>query len=121
MAFLKLGENRKLKDLEISVNMKNLGIGDEGVRDLERLGPRTGGCYLLSCFSHAQLFVTLWTIAHQAPLSKGFSRQGHWSGLSFPSAGDLPNPGIKPRSPAMQVDSLPTEPPGKPKTNSVLP
>ena len=45
MAFLKLGENRKLKDLEISVNMKNLGTGDEGVRDLERLGPRTGGCY----------------------------------------------------------------------------
>ena len=83
MAFLKLGENRKLKDLEISVNMKNLGIGDEGVRDLERLGPRTGGCYLLSCFSHAQLFVTLWTIAHQAPLPKGFSRQGHWSGLPF--------------------------------------
>ena len=98
MAFLKLGENRKLKDLEISVNMKNLGIGDEGVRDLERLGPRTGGCYLLSCFSHAQLFVTLWTIAHQAPLSKGFSRQGHWSGLPCPPAENLPDPGIEPKS-----------------------
>ena len=46
-------------------------------------------------FSHVRLFATLWTAAHQAPLSMGFSRQEHWSGLPFPSPGDLPDPGIK--------------------------
>ena len=60
------------------------------------------------------LFATPWTVAHQAPLSMGFSRQEYWSGLPFPSPGDLPNPGIKPRSPALQTDALPSEPPGKP-------
>ena len=60
------------------------------------------------------LFVTLWTVAHQAPPSMGFSRQEYWSGLPFPSPGDLPDPGIKPRSPAMQADALTSEPPGKP-------
>ena len=58
-------------------------------------------------FSHVQIFVTPWTIAHQAPLSMGFSRQEHGSGLPFPSPEDLPNPGIEPASPAWQVDSLP--------------
>ena len=56
--------------------------------------------------------VTLWTEALQAPLSTGFSRQEYRSGLPFPSPGDLPDPGVKIRSPAFQVDSLPTEPPG---------
>ena len=61
-------------------------------------------------FSHQVMsnsFVTLWTVAHQAPLSMRFHRQEHWSGLPFPSPGDLPNPGIEPMSPARQVDSLP--------------
>ena len=62
---------------------------------------------VLSRFSHVQLFVTPWTIAHQAPLSMGFSRQEYWSGLPFPPPGGLPNPGIEPRSPALQADSLP--------------
>ena len=58
---------------------------------------------------------TPWTVAHQPPLSVGFPRQEHWSGLPFPSPGDLSNPGIKPRSrPALQEDSLLTEPLGKP-------
>ena len=57
---------------------------------------------------------TPWTLARQAPLSKGFSRQESWSELPFPSPGDLPNPGIKPWSPVLQEDSLPTEVPGKP-------
>ena len=52
---------------------------------------------------------TPWTIAHQAPLSMGFSRQEYWSGLPFPSPGDLANPGIKPGSPALQADDLLTE------------
>ena len=56
-------------------------------------------------------------IAHQAPQSMGFSRQEHWSGLPFHSPGDLPDPGIKSRSPALQADSLPSEPPGKPYYN----
>ena len=54
--------------------------------------------------------VTPWTVACQVPLSMGFSRQEYWNGLPFPSPGDLPNPGIKPRSPALQADSLPIEP-----------
>ena len=53
---------------------------------------------------------TSWTAAHQAPLSMGFSRQEYWSGLPFPSPGDLPDPGIKPESPVLQADSLPAEP-----------
>ena len=57
-------------------------------------------------------FVTLWTVVCQAPLSMEFSRQEYWSGQPFPSPGDLPHPGIKPRSPAVQADSLPSEPPG---------
>ena len=55
--------------------------------------------------------MTPWTVAHKAPLSIGFSRQENWSGLTFPSPGDLPNPGNKPGSPALQADSLPSEPP----------
>ena len=64
--------------------------------------------------SRVQLFVTPWTVAYQAPPSMGFSRQEYWSGLPFPSPGDLPDPGIEPRSPTLQADALPSEPPGKP-------
>ena len=53
---------------------------------------------MLSRFSRVQLFVTLWTVARQAPLPMGFSRQEYWSGLPFPSPGDVPRPGIKPES-----------------------
>ena len=56
--------------------------------------------------------VTPWTVARQTPLSMGFSMQEYWSGLPFPPPGDLPNPGIEPRSPALQASSLPTELPG---------
>ena len=61
-----------------------------------------------------RLFATPWTVAYQAPLSMGFSRPECWSGLLFPSPGDLPNPGIEPGSPTLQADALPSEPPGKP-------
>ena len=67
---------------------------------------------LLSCFSRVRLCATPWTVAHQAPLSMGFSRQKYWSGLPFPSPGDLPNPRIEPRSPSLQADTLTSEPPG---------
>ena len=63
--------------------------------------------------SHVQL-MTPWTVACQVPLSMGFSRQEYWSGLPFPSPGDLPDPGIELRSPALQADSLPIELQGKP-------
>ena len=56
----------------------------------------------------------------QAPLSMGFSRQDYWSGLPFPSPGDLPNPGIEHRSPALQADALSSEPPGKPKAYTLM-
>ena len=59
---------------------------------------------------------TLWTVAHQAPFSMEFSRQEYWSGLPFPSPGDHPNLGIKPRSPALAGEFLTTEPPGKLRT-----
>ena len=52
---------------------------------------------------------TPWAVGHQAPLSMGFPRQEYWSGLPFPSPGDLPNPGTEPGSPALQADSLPAE------------
>ena len=65
--------------------------------------------------SRVRLFATPWTVAHQASLSVGFTRQEYWSGLPFPTPGDLPDPGIEPRSPALQAeDALPSEPPGKP-------
>ena len=63
--------------------------------------------------SRVQLFATPWTVAYQAPSSMGFFRQEYWSGLPFPSPGDLPNPGIEPRSPTLQADALLSEPPGK--------
>ena len=63
--------------------------------------------------SHVRLFATPWTVAHQAPLTMGFSRQEHWSGLPCPPPGDLPDPGMEAGSPALQRDSLSSEPPGK--------
>ena len=67
--------------------------------------------------SRVRLFATPRTVAHQAPLSMGFSRQEYWSGLPFPSPGDLPDPGIEPRSPALQA-ALTSEPQGKPMAES---
>ena len=69
---------------------------------------------VLSRFSGVRLSETPWTTARQAPLSMGFSSEEYWSGLPFPSRGDLPNPGIKLGSPALQADSLPSEAPRKP-------
>ena len=63
--------------------------------------------------------MTPWIVACEAPLSMEFSRQEYWSGLPFPSVGDLPNPGTEPGSPALQADSLLSEPPGK-STEKVL-
>ena len=67
----------------------------------------------MKSLSSVLLFATLWTLAHQAPPFMVFSRQEYWSGLTFLSPGDLPNPGIEPGSAALQADALPSEPPGK--------
>ena len=67
----------------------------------------------MKSLSHVRVFVSPWTVVYQAPLSMGFSRQEYWSGLPFASQGDLPNPGIEPRSPALQAEALLSEPPGK--------
>ena len=74
-------------------------------------------CVCAQSLSRDQLCATLWTIALQAPLSTGFSRNEYWSGLLFPTPGDLPDPGIKPMSPvspALAAGFFTTEPPGKP-------
>ena len=73
--------------------------------------------------SHVHLFMTPWTVAHQAPLSMWISRQEYWSGLPFPSPGDLPDPGIEPESlvsPALAGGFFTTEPPGKPPLSEGL-
>ena len=85
-------------------------IGIEGIEVLV-------ACACLFLVS-VHLFATPWTVAHQPPLSVEFSRQEYWSGL--PSPGDLPETGIKPRPPALQADSLPSEPPGKPLWTHML-
>ena len=64
--------------------------------------------------SHVRLFVIPWTVAHRASTSMEFSRQEYWSGLPFPSPGDLPDPGIEPGSPALRADALQSEPPRNP-------
>ena len=69
--------------------------------------------------SRVRPFATPWTVAYQAPLSIGFSRQESWSGLPFPSPGDLPYPGIEPGFPALQADALPWEPPGSPSPSLI--
>ena len=72
------------------------GDGSPCPQEILGINPRVLLCYaVLSHFSCVRLFVTLWTIAHQAPLSIGFSRQEHWSGFPCPPPGDLPDPGIK--------------------------
>ena len=75
--------------------------------NMVKVGPHHGGAGLVtkSCLTLA----TPWTVARQAPLSTGFSRQEYWTGLPFPSPWDLPDTGIEPWSPALQADSLPTE------------
>ena len=70
--------------------------------------------YKVKSLSLVQLFAISWTVVYQASLSMGFSRQEYWTGVPFPSPGDPPDPGIEPRSPALQADTLPSEPPEKP-------
>ena len=70
----------------------------------------------MKLLSHVRLFATPWTVAYQAPPSIGFSRQEYWSGVPFPSPGDVPDPGIEPGASELQADALPSEPPGSPNS-----
>ena len=76
--------------------------------------PWVGTSEPVKLLSRVRLFAVPWTAAYQAPPSMEFSMQEYWSGLPFPSPGDLPDPGIKLRSPALRADALTSEPPGKP-------
>ena len=76
-------------------------------------------CHEVKWLSRVRLFATPWTVAYQTPLSMGFSRQEYWSGVPLPSPGDLPSPGIKPRSPVLEADALSSEPPGKPLVSAI--
>ena len=67
----------------------------------------------MKSLSSVRLFAIPWTVAYKSPLSMEFSRQEYWSGLPIPSPGDLPNPGVKLKSPALQADALQSEPQGK--------
>ena len=93
---------------------RDLQVGQSALTDL---------CFCVHSFLYSFMKVkvkscltlaTPWTVAHQAPLSKGFPRQEYWSGLPFPSPGDLPDPEIEPRSPALQTEALPSESAGRP-------
>ena len=94
------------------VDTKHIVQCVEVIDDQPQFISRLSGSTVKS-LSRVRLFATPWTVAYQAPPSVGFSRQEWWSGLPFPSPGDLPNPGIEPGSPALQADALPSEPPGK--------
>ena len=99
-------QNRLLMLLEIANPFENKVAYHQFYPDKYQMGFICLKLLLLSRFSRVQLFVTLWTVARQAPLSMGFSRQEYQSGLPCPPPGDLPDPGIQPRSPALQTDSL---------------
>ena len=103
-------------------------LSDAGIKPMSHLSPVLAGRsftteppgkpsdineWRVKLLSHVRLFAIPWTVAHQAHLSMEFFRQEYWSGLPFPSPGDLPYPGIKPRSPELQADALLSEPPGK--------
>ena len=108
----------QFKDFSVAQMVKNLPAMQE--TRVRSLGWEVSLESEVKSLSHVRLFATPWTVAYQAPLSVGFSRQGCWSGLPFPSPGDLPDPGMEPGSPALQADVLPSEPPGKPGTGNPL-
>ena len=102
-----------------------MGSGDGRGKEVQERWLEKVSQLIVKSLIRVWLFATLYTVAYQAPPSMGFSRQEYWSGLPCPSPGDLPNPGIEPRSPALEADTLTSEPPGKPseeeKTEDTLP
>ena len=100
----------------LQIAMKRRDVKDKGEKEryihqnaeFQRIARRDKKVKVKS-LSHVQLFATPWTIAYQAPPSMGFSKQECWSGLPFPSPGDILDPGIEPGSPALQADALPSQ------------
>ena len=96
--------------------LSDRGIG-EGVKKAQTFIYKFWGFIIqhvkVKSLSRVRFFATPWTVVYQAPPSVRFSRQEYWSGLPFPSPGDIPNPGIEPWSPALQADALTSELPGK--------
>ena len=112
---------KKIGDTKGTFHAKMDTIKDRNGMDLQkqkilRRGGKSTQKVKVKSLSCVRLFVTWWTVAYQAPLSMGFSRQEYWSGLPFPSLQDLPNPGIEPGFPALEADALTSEPPGKPRS-----
>ena len=100
-----------LENTEVVIGLKKVSFhSNPKERGCQRIFKVKVKVKLLSC---VRLFATPWTVAHQAPPSMGFSRQEYWHGSPLPSPGDVPDPGIEPRSPALEVDALTSEPPGK--------
>ena len=97
--------HKEIREIGVSpkIVLECLGntLGPQCYHPLVHQYPFCPCAFMLSRFSHVQLFATLWTIACQASLSKGFSRQEYWRGLPCPAPGDLPDPGIEPKSPAL--------------------
>ena len=108
---------------EFHVQRSLAGPSPWGCRIKLTLSPLLFSCYSVDkrkkvkSLNRVRFFATPWTVAYEAPPSMKFSRQEYWSVLPFPSPGDLPNPGIKPGSPALQADALLSEPPRKPSVN----
>ena len=92
-----------------SVNLRIIHLYSQWFSDFGVIQSHLQWNWKCSLLGHVQLFVGPWTVAHQVSLSMGFSRQEYWSGLPFSSPENLPDPGIEPRSPKLQADSLLTE------------
>ena len=91
-----------------------MGMGEAGhMEEYPKVSKNPTALCVLRHFKHVQLFETSWTLAHQAPLLMEISRQAYWSGLPFPSPGDLPDTGIEPAPPRLAGGFFTTEPPGK--------
>ena len=88
-------------------------MGEHAPSQFHRISAGKGVVCMCVCVCLSHVFATLWTIAYLVPLSMKFSRQEYWSGLPFPSPGDLRDPEVKPSSPELHADYLPSEPPGK--------
>ena len=116
----KNGTSESIFRAGIRTRMQRVDDG-QGCGDRAGMGQEIGtGMYTLSWLCsccHVQLFATPWTVAHQAPLFIGFSRQEYWNGLPFASPGDLIYLGLETKNPALQADSLPSELPRKPPVN----
>ena len=94
------------KNISVSVKIKDLERLRINLINISEETNLTQVYKSVKSLSRVRLFAIPWTVAHQTPLSMGFPRQEYWSGLQFPSPGDLPNPGIQLLSPALQADSL---------------